>query len=79
MALSAEAERLKALQEQERGEGVHACAEVAQDDFAADHRVGCLTEGGAEDASVVAWRGFGEGGKPRGCGPVELSCWVRAM
>ena len=79
MTFRAQAERLEALEEEERGEGAHARAEVAHDDFAADHRVRGRAERCAEDAPVVAWRGLCEGGEFRGRGPVEFACRERGM
>ena len=74
MALCTQAERLKALKEEERGEGAHTRAKVTQHDLAADHRVRRSTEGGAEDAPMVPRRGLSEGGKLRGGGPIEFAC-----
>lgn len=53
VAFCTQAERLEALEEEERGEGAHTRAKVTQHDLAADHCVCCSTEGSAEDAPMV--------------------------
>ena len=73
VSLRAQRERLEALQEQERVEGRHAGAEVAEDLDTGFQNEREGPEGRGEGEAVVALGGLGEGREAGGVRPVELA------
>lgn len=74
MPLPAQAERLQALEDEERGEWVQRGPDIAQELRAHAHREGRSAERLAELEPMVALRGLGEPGELAGFRPVKFAC-----